>query len=72
MKVGENPVKSDGTIIEWGDGKNVTKKIVNKKYKNKKIGKEIVKPTEVEAESFFNFFNSINLEDKEMIEKLVQ
>jgi len=27
--------------------------------------------TEVEAESFFNFFNSINLEDKEMIEKLV-
>ena len=26
---------------------------------------------EVESESFFNFFKSINLEDKEIIEKLV-
>lgn len=27
---------------------------------------------EVEAESFFNFFKTINLEDKEIIEKLIQ
>lgn len=31
LKGGENPVKSEGTIIEWKEGKNVTKKTVKKK-----------------------------------------
>jgi len=29
---GENPVKSEGTIIEWKEGKNVTKKTVKKVF----------------------------------------
>jgi nucleosome assembly protein 1-like 1 len=69
LKDGENPVRSDGTIIEWKEGKNVTKKTVKKKQKNKKNGKQRVIATEMDADSFFNFFRHINLEEKEAIEK---
>jgi nucleosome assembly protein 1-like 1 len=29
---------SEGTVINWGEGKNVTVKLVQKKQKNKKTG----------------------------------
>jgi nucleosome assembly protein 1-like 1 len=35
LKDGENPVKSEGTIIEWHDKKDVTKRTVKKKQKHK-------------------------------------
>lgn len=49
LKDGENPVKSDGTIIEWKEGKDVTKKVVKKVkesdnkivLRNKKIKKVV-------------------------------
>ncbi|KAM3138143.1 hypothetical protein pb186bvf_009816 [Paramecium bursaria] len=72
LKDGENPVKSEGTMIDWNEGKNVTKKQMKKKRVNKTTGMIDFTTQEVEAESFFNFFKSINLEDKEIIEKLVQ
>jgi hypothetical protein len=31
MLDGEVPVKSEGTIIEWKEGKNITKKTIKKK-----------------------------------------
>jgi len=68
---GENPVKSEGTIIEWNDGKNVTRKLIKKKQLEKKSGIVKTISQEVDAESFFIFFKPINLEDKEQIEKWV-
>ena len=44
---------------------------MKKKRVNKTTGMIDFTTQEVEAESFFNFFKSINLEDKEIIEKLV-
>ncbi|KAM3138142.1 hypothetical protein pb186bvf_009815 [Paramecium bursaria] len=72
LKDGENPVKSEGTMIEWNEGKNITRKLIKKKQVNKTTGMINNTNQEVESESFFNFFKSINLEDKEIIEKLVQ
>ncbi|CAD8101789.1 unnamed protein product [Paramecium sonneborni] len=72
LKDGENPVKSEGTIIEWNDGKNVTRKLIKKKQLEKKSGIVKTISQEVDAESFFIFFKPINLEDKEQIEKWVQ
>ena len=71
LKDGENPVKSEGTNIEWKDpSKDVTKKIVNKKVKNVKSGKPKSDKNTVDAESFFNFFKPVNLEDKDKIDKI--
>ena len=30
MRDSENPIKSEGTLIEWKEGKNITKKIQSK------------------------------------------
>jgi nucleosome assembly protein 1-like 1 len=70
MREGENPLRSEGTIIDWSDGKNVTRKTVKRKQKNKKSGMQRTVPKEIDAESFFNFFKSINLEEKEVMEKM--
>ena len=58
-------------MIEWNEGKNITRKLIKKKQVNKTTGMINNTNQEVESESFFNFFKSINLEDKEIIEKLV-
>lgn len=34
----EEPSHSEGTEIQWKDGKDVTKKIIKKKQRNKKTG----------------------------------
>ena len=66
LRGSENPVRSDGTIIEWREGKNVTRKN-RKQKKDKKSGMQKTKTEEQDVESFFNFFKSIHLEDKESI-----
>jgi nucleosome assembly protein 1-like 1 len=53
------PEKTEGTEIKWKEGKDITKKTVQKKQKNKKTGKTRTVTKTVDAESFFNFFKSI-------------
>ena len=69
LRGSENPVRSDGTIIDWREGKDATRKNKNIKNKNikmkaKKSGMQKSKTEEQDVESFFNFFKSINLEEK--------
>lgn len=49
----DEPVKVEGSVIDWVDGNNITKKKIKKKQKNKKTNetRQIVKT--VDAESFF-------------------
>ena len=50
--------ETKGCVIDWKDGKDLTKKKISKKQKNKKTGetRNIIKT--VAAESFFNAFES--------------
>jgi nucleosome assembly protein 1-like 1 len=57
--------KCEGTVINWKDGKDVTKKKVKKKSKKK--GAKAVTKT-VEQESFFNFFKTIEMPDEKKLE----
>jgi len=57
--------KTESDEIKWKEGKNITKKTVTKKQKNKKTGKTREIKKEVDAESFFNFFKSINIDDQD-------
>lgn len=61
--------KCEGTEINWKAGKDVTKKKVkkNKKKKNAKGGAGETKT--VDAESFFNFFKTLNMPDEEQLKK---
>ena len=60
---GEDIKKSYGDAIQWKEGKNVTVKIVKKKQKNKKSGEKKVSTKEVRQESFFHFFDPIDMDD---------
>lgn len=60
---GDDIKKSYGDAIQWKEGKNVTVKIVKKKQKNKKTGEKKVSTKEVRQESFFHFFDPIDLDD---------
>jgi nucleosome assembly protein 1-like 1 len=63
--INENePARTEATEIQWKEGKNITKKTVEKKQKNKKTGKTRTITKEVDAESFFNFFKSITPKDE--------
>jgi len=55
--------KSEGTEIKWKEGKDITKKTVTKKQKNKKTGKTRSITKTVDADSFFNFFKTITPKD---------
>jgi nucleosome assembly protein 1-like 1 len=55
----DEPKSSEGTTIQWKEGKNLTKKKVKKTQKNKKTGAKRVVEKEVDDESFFNFFNTV-------------
>jgi len=81
VMLSENEVdKIEGTDIKWKEGKDITKKTVTKKQKNKKTGKTRSVTKTVDADSFFNFFKSIQAkpqegeneedEDDETLEKL--
>ena len=60
---GEDIKKSYGDAIQWKEGKNVTVKIVKKKQKNKTSGEKKVSTKEVRQESFFHFFDPIDMDD---------
>lgn len=64
MKDEDEPLKGDGTEINWNTGKNITKKQVKKTQKNKKSGAKRVITKEVEDESFFNLFKTISLDEE--------
>jgi nucleosome assembly protein 1-like 1 len=66
VMVDENDVaKTEGTEIKWKEGKDITKKTVTKKQKNKKTGKTRTVTKTVDADSFFNFFKSIDPKEEE-------
>jgi nucleosome assembly protein 1-like 1 len=56
--------KCDGTEISWKDGKDVTKKKIKKKSKNKKNAASRTVTKTVEQESFFNFFKTVVMPDE--------
>jgi nucleosome assembly protein 1-like 1 len=58
--------ETEGTIVDWKDGKDLTNKKIKKKQKNKKTGETRTISKTVPAESFFNCFESRKApEDKE-------
>ena len=61
--------KCEGTEISWKDGKDVTKKKIKKKSKNKKAGGSKTVTKTVEQESFFNFFKTIEMPEEKELEK---
>jgi len=52
--------KIDGTDIKWKDGKDLTKKTIQKKQKNKKTGQTRTVNKIEDCDSFFNFFKSLD------------
>lgn len=50
--------ETKGTLIEWKDGKDLSKKKIKKKQKNKKTGETRTIVKTVPSESFFNVFES--------------
>jgi len=48
----------EGTLIEWKDGKDLSKKKIKKKQKNKKTGETRTIVKSVPSESFFNCFEN--------------
>lgn len=62
------PVKGEGTVIEWEQGKDLTKKEIKKKQKNKKTGQSRVVTKIVDADSFFNFFGTVTVSEAEDVE----
>lgn len=54
---GPEIVKCSGCEIHWKDGKNVTRKQIEKKQKHKGTGVTRTVTRHVDGESFFNFFN---------------
>lgn len=57
------PIGSVGCNIEWKQDKNLTKKTIQKKQKNKKSGQQRTVTKEVTDESFFNFFQTIEIDE---------
>ena len=51
-------VETQGTVIDWKDGKDLTKKKIKKKQKNKKTGETRTIIKTVPADSFYNAFES--------------
>ena len=51
-------VETQGTLIDWKDGKDLSKKKIKKKQKNKKTGETRTIVKTVPADSFFNVFES--------------
>lgn len=63
-------MKTEGSKIEWHEKKNLTKKLVTKKQKNKKTGGTRTITKEVDCESFFQFFRSVDISNDEEFNKL--
>ena len=56
--------KIEGTVINWNEGKDPTKKKIKKKQKNKKTNETRTIVKTVDAESFFNCFASRQAPDE--------
>lgn len=54
----EEVVNTEGSSVNWKDGKNITTKKIKKKQKNKKTGETRTITKTVESDSFFNAFTS--------------
>lgn len=63
MKDEREANKTECTEIKWKEGKNVTKKTVKKKQKNKKSGQSRTISKEVDQDSFFTFFRNMESKD---------
>lgn len=57
-----------GTSIDWFPGKNVLKKIVAKKQRNRRTGEQRLVNVEKDRESFFHFFSSHQIPDDDKLE----
>ena len=55
--------KTEGTEIKWKAGKDITKKTVTQKQRNKKTGKTRDVTKTIDSESFFNFFKTVEIKD---------
>lgn len=63
--------KSESTEILWkSTSKDTTKKIIQKKQKNKKTGAVRTINKTVEQDSFFNFFKGISLPDADAMDDM--
>ena len=60
--------KCVGSVIQWKEGKDVTKKKIKKKNKKKGAAQKTVTKT-VEQESFFNLFKTLEMPKEEKEEK---
>jgi len=63
MKEEKECGKTTASEIKWKAGKNLTKKKVEKKQKNKKTGKTRTIEKEVDCESFFKFFKTVEAKE---------
>lgn len=63
------PIKSTGTEIQWKEGKNVTKSTVKKQQVHKKSGEKRTVQKNIDSESFFNLFGSVDVQE-ECLDKL--
>ena len=63
MKDEREASKTECTELKWKEGKDVTKKTIKKKQKNKKSGATRTVSKTVDQQSFFTFFR--NMEQKE-------
>ena len=64
----DDVTETEGTFIEWKDGKDLTKKKIKKKQKHKKTNEVRTIIKTVPAESFFNAFESRKMPDKADLE----
>merc|ERR1712046_563547 len=65
-------VRTEATEIEWKPGRDITKKVVTRKQKNKRT-KQIRKLTEtVSVPSFFNFFTKRDIPSEEELENMTE
>jgi nucleosome assembly protein 1-like 1 len=64
MKEEKECKKTTASDIKWKEGKNLTKKSVTKKQKNKKTGKTRTVTKEVDCDSFFSFFKTVEGSEK--------
>jgi len=52
--------KIDGTELKWKEGKDLTKKTIQKKQKNKKTGQTRTVTKQEDCDSFFNIFKTLD------------
>lgn len=75
---GEEPEGVEGCVIDWKEGKDLTKKKIVKKQKNKKTNETRTLVKSVPCESFFNIFETrkapedIELKDGEDLDSDVE